>query len=173
MEICKNKSSNKIIIYQMPLFERIFAIFSMIGFLLFAILALFILSHESIQEFSEVLGLLFIALLYNFFMYFQVFKVYICLDIEKQMLIIREDPGFKQEVIPLNYVKYMEVSDDIVYKTTFELNIICKSHTRIIKSWSEHFSRRLAMFNVYKRQTERLKIFADQCNKYLNNRTAD
>lgn len=163
----KNESSNKdkIIIYQMPLLERLIGIFSAMVLTSIPVVCL-ILGYESKLE---IIILLLCMILYCIFIYFNAFKTYICLDIKNQKLIIREDPGIHSIKIDMDDVIDLHVVDGVEYKYLFTIDInYISGHTKKIKSWSHHPSCRLAMFNVYGRQTKRLKKFCYECNCILS-----
>ncbi len=161
----KNKSMNKtkVIIYQMPLLERIMGIFSAI-FLTLIPIACLILGFE---RKLEMIILLLVMIAYCAYMYFLVFKTYMCLDIKNKKLIIREFPGIKKRELSLENIKGIQISDDPQYKQSFTIDINYMGYTEKIISWSAHPTCRLALFGVYRRQTKRLKKFAKKCNAYL------
>lgn len=162
----KHCLNRKVIIYQMPLFERIMGIFSAIGLTLIPIVCLFI----GVEKIFEMVILLLVMLMYSVFMFFCAFKTYICLDVDNKKIIIREFPGIKKQELPLDNLKEIKISDDTQYKNLFTLDINYVGYSKKINSWSTHPSCRLAMFNVYGRQTKRLKKFILKCEKYLKNR---
>lgn len=153
----------------MPLFERIMVVLSALVLTALPILGLTLPLYENKKELMLCIVILFAAILYCVFVYFEIFKIYICLDIINQKLIIREYPGIKKEEISIIYVNDLKVSDGKEYKDLFALDINCKGFTKKISSWSTYPTRRLAMFNVYNRQTRRLIKFAERCNEYLKN----
>lgn len=165
MENLKSGFSNKIIVYQMPLFERIMGIFSMVVLTSIPILGLIIPLYESKKELIVVLVLLIAMILYCFFMYFNIFMTYICLDVKNKKLVIRESPGFKKEELYLDNIIDIKVSDGIDYKELFTIDIHCNGYTKKIISWSTE--PRLTLFNTYKRQIKRLKNFTEKCNQVL------
>lgn len=164
----KNKSLNKkrITIYQMPVFERIIGILSSIILTTIPVVAL----ATGIEKKAGMIVLLMCMVVYCIFMYLNVFKTYICLDIENKKLIIREEPGIKKEELFLDNIVEIAICDGEKYKDLFTINIRCAGYTKKVISWSAHPTCRLAMFGVYKRQTKRLKKFAMECNQYLKNR---
>lgn len=153
----------KIIIYQMPLFERIMAVFSAIVLSAIPIIGL-ILGFERI---GGMIILLLAMIVYNVFIFFISFKTYICLDVKEKKLIIRENVGLKKEELFLDGITDMKVSEGTTVKTLFTIDINYENYTKKIISWSAHPTCRLAMFSVYKRQTKRLKKFTNKCNEYL------
>lgn len=166
----KSKSLNngKLVIYQMPLFDRIVGIWSVIMFTGLAVFGL-ITGYE--RKNSIIILLVMIA--YGIAMFFNVFKTYICLDIQNNKLIIREDPGFKKEEISLGLIKDIEISNDVRRKEFFTIDI--KYHTGFTKriaSWTPT-GYNISMFAGYKRQTKRLKKFILKCKPYLNNELSD
>lgn len=173
MKNLKNGFSNKITIYQMPLLERVLGLFSVMVLLPLPILGLSIPLYSNSNELLLVIILLISMIIYSIFMYLNIFKTYICLDVQNQKLIIRESPGFKKEELYTDNIIDIKVSDGIKYKELFTIDINYGSYTKKINSWSAHPTCRLAMFGVYRRQTKRLEIFAKLCNEYLNNRTTD
>ena len=153
----------RIIIYQMPLFERIMAVFSAIVLSAIPIIGL-VLGFEKI---GGMIILLFAMIAYSVFIFFISFKTYICLDVKENKLIIREDFGIKKEELFLDGIIDMKVSEGTTVKTLFTIDINYGNYTKKITSWSVHPTCRLAMFSVYKRQTKRLKKFTDKCNEFL------
>ena len=153
----------KIRIYQMPVLERILGIFSAIVLTAIPISGL-ILGFERI---GGMVILLLAMIVYDVFVFWISFKTYICLDLKENKLIIREDFGIKKEELFLDSITNIEVSDGTNVKTLFTIDIHYGSHTKKIISWSAHPTCRLAMFRVYKRQTERLKRYIAKVNTYL------
>ena len=167
MKNSKNGSSNKIITYQMPIFERILATFS--AFFLSVIPAVYLLIplYDNTKELLLGITGLIAVLAYDIYTYFCVFKTYICLDMYGKKLVIRE---FMQaeRVVYLEDVAYLAVTVDPENHNIFSLDINHVSYVQKINSWSTHPSCRLAMFSVHKRQTKRLRDFAHKCNQHLN-----
>lgn len=161
----KSKSLvKKIIIYQMPLFERIMGSFSAIGLTSIPLLCIIM----GVEEIFSLVFLLLIMIIYSIYMFFCVFKTYICLDLANKKLIIREFLTKKQE-FSLNNFKDIKIVEDKQYKDLFVIDITFAGYHEKIQSWSTHPSCRLAMFNMYERQTKRLKKFISQCEEYLKN----
>ena len=163
----KNGYSNKLIIYQMTLLDRILGIGSAVLLTGIPIICL-------ILDFEYKLGmiiLLLVMIVYCVFMYFNIFKTYIYLDAINSKLIIREVPGLKKEELFLDNIISITVSDGIHTKECFTIDINMHGYTRKIYSWSIPPSARIAMFGGYKRQTRRLKKFCETCNEYLKHRT--
>lgn len=164
----KKKSLNKNIIkiYQMPLIERILAVFSAVVLTSIPILSLFL-------GFEQKLGMIILFLcmiLYCIFIFMIVFKTYIFLDIDNQKIIIRENPGNKKKELPLNNLIDISVVNDPKNNRLFTINFNYTGYVHKIISWSAHPSCRLVMFNVYGRQTRRLKKFIFKCNLYFKNK---
>jgi len=157
---CLNK---KIIIYQMPLFERIIGLFSAIVLTSIPVICLFI----GVEKTFTMVILLLVMLMYSFFVFFCAFKIYICLDWNNKKIIIREFPGIKKQELPLDNLKEIKISEGIQYKNFFTIDINCVGYSKKINSWSTHPSCRLAIFNVYGRQTKRLKKFILKCQTFL------
>ena len=166
MKNLKNGSSSKIIIYQMPLFERILAIFSAIFLSVIPAAFLLIPLHHNTQELLLGIAVLIAVLAYDVYTFFCVFKTYICLDIYGKKLIIRE---FLQaeRVVGLEDVACLAVTFDPKYNNIFSLDINHSSYTEKITSWSTHPSCRLALFCVIERQTKRLRNFVRKCNQHI------
>ena len=153
----------KIRIYQMPFLERMLGFFS--AFVITAVpISGLILGFERI---GGMIILLLAAIVYDLFIVRISFKTYICLDVKENKLIIREDFGTKKDEMFLDSITGIEVSDGANVKTLFTIDIHYGSHTKKIISWSAHPTCRLAMFRVYKRQTERLKRYIAKVNTYL------
>lgn len=150
----------------MPLFERILAVFSAIVLSAIPIIGLLL----GFERRGGMIILLLAMFAYDVYIFFISFKTYICLDIEKNKLIIREDFGIKKEELFLDGIIDIKVSDGITIKTLFTIDINYGIYTKKIISWSAHPTCRLAMFGVYKRQTNRLKKFTNMCNNYLRNK---
>ena len=158
---CLNK---KIIIYQMPLFERIMGLISAIVLTSIPVSCLVI----GVEK-NAVVILLLAMLMYSIYIVFCAFKTYICLDVSNKKIIIREFPGIKKQELPLDNLKELKISDGTQYKDLFTIDINYVGYSKKINSWSTHPSCRLAMFNVYVRQTKRLKKFILKCEKHLKN----
>ena len=166
MKKSKKRSSNKIIIYQMTLLDRILGVWSGILLTSLPIIGL-------ILGFEQVMGmiiLLFAMIIYCVLMFFNVFKTYICFDIKNNKLIVRETPGFKKEEFLLENILSIEVSDGFYTKEFFTININMLGYTKKISSWSDPLKSRISMFGEYKRQTKRLKKYCEECNRYLSNK---
>ena len=162
----KSKSLvKKIIIHQMPLFERIMGSFSAIGLTSIPLLCIIM----GIEEIFSVAVFLLIMIIYSIYMFFCVFKTYICLDLVNKKLIIREVLTKKQE-FPLNNFKDIKIVQDKQYKDFITIDINFVGYNKKILSWFTDPSCRLAMFNMYERQTKRLKKFISQCEEYFNNK---
>lgn len=153
----------RIIIYQMPLFERIMAVFSAIVLSAIPIIGLFL----GFERIGGMIILLLAMIAYSVFVFFMSFKTYICLDVKENKLIIREIFGLKKEELFLDGIMDMKVSEGTTVKTLFTIDINYGQYTKKITSWSVHPTCRLAMFSVYKRQTKRLKRFTAKCNEFL------
>jgi hypothetical protein len=167
MKKLKKKFSNKIIIYQMTLLDRILGMGSVLFFVGLPVVSLIL----GLEYKFEIAVFLLIMIVYSIFMYFNVFKTYICLDIKNSKLIIRETPGLKSEEISLDSILDIKIFDGVYTKEFFTININMQGYTKKIESWSVPPSSRIAMFGRYKRQTKRLKKFCDECNRYLNTKT--
>ena len=113
MKKLKNGFSNNIIIYQMPLIERILGIVSAVFLTLLPIVGLIVPLYEDIKEFFMLLGLLLAMIMYCIFMYFIVFKTYICIDIKNNKIVIRKFPGYKKEELSLYGLVDIKVSDGL------------------------------------------------------------
>lgn len=166
MKKSRKEFSNKIIIYQMTLLDRILGIWSVILLIGLPVVCL-ILGFE--YKLEMILFLL-VMIVYSIFMYFNIFKTYICLDIKNNKLIIRENPGLKKEELFLDSIHDIKISDGIYNKEFFTIDINMQGYTRKIDSWSTPPSSRIAMFAGHKRQTKRLKKFVLKCNTYLKSR---
>lgn len=162
----KKGSSNKIIIYQMTLLDRILGLWSAILFTILPIVGLIL----GIEPVVVVIVFLLLAVFYWVLMFFGVFKTYICLDIKNNKLIIRESPGFKKEELFLENIISIEVSDGVYTKEFFTIDINMPGYTKRINSWSIPPSSKTSMFGGYKIQTKRLKKFCEKCNQYLYNK---
>ncbi len=166
MKNLKNGSSNKLIIYQMPLFERLLGAFSAIALTVIPLTYLFIPLYKNPKEFALGVVILVTMIAYCVFMYLCIFKTYICFDLGGNKLVIREFLQTKKE-IPLTDIARLTLSDDLIRKGIFSLDINRIGYTQQILSWSTHPSCRLAMFRVYERQSKRLRKFVDKCNQYF------
>ena len=108
-------------------------------------------------------------IMYSIYMFFCVFKTYICLDLANKKLIIRELLTKKQE-FPLNNFKDIKIVQDKQYKDFITIDINFVGYNKKILSWFTDSSCRLVLFNMYERQTKRLKKFISQCEEYFNNK---
>ena len=156
------KKLNKIIIYQLPLFEKIVYLTSALGLTSISIFCLFIDIRIVLKIF-----LLLAMFSYNVGIFYLVFKTYICLDLLNKKIIIRECPGFRKEEISLIGIINFSVLYDEKAKHYY-LNIRYSYFEKKIDSW---FIMREAMLVLFPniRQSKRLKKFADECNEYLLN----
>lgn len=161
MKQSKTESSNRIIIYQMPLFERVMMSFSAIVFILLGI------GWILVDDKAAATVILLCIMAYCVLAFLDIFMVYICLDIKNSKLIIREAPGIKKQELLLSSIVEIKISDGVPYKEFFTIDVICKGYTVKVVSWSAYPTCRLAMFGIYKRQTKRLCAFAKKCNEYL------
>ena len=82
---------------------------------------------------------------------------YICLNTNNKKIIIREFPGIRKQELSLDKLKELKISDGKQYKNLFTIDINYIGYSKKISSWSTHPSCMLAIFNVYGRQTKRLK----------------
>ena len=162
----KDYLNKKIIIYQMPIFERIMGLFFAIVLTSIPVICVFI----GVEKIFPMIILLVIMLMYCIFIFFCAFKTYICLDIVNQKIVIREFPGVKKQEFPLDGLKELKISDGLQCKSLFTIDLNYIGYSKKINSWSTHPSCRLAMFNAYNRQIKRLKKFILKCEKYLTNR---
>lgn len=161
----KNKSLNKkIIIYQMTIMDRILAVLSCILFIFLPIFGLI----SGFEQVIEMIIFLLAMIAYSVYIFFCVFKTYICFDIKKNKLIIRESPGFKKEELVLEYILSIGVSDVTYLKKEFTIDINMPGYTKRINSWSGPSPFNISLFGSYKSQTKRLKKFCEKCNEYLN-----
>jgi hypothetical protein len=123
--------------------------------------------YQNEEELLKAFIILIAMLIYCVFAYFCVFKAYICLNVADNKLIIREDFGFKKTELCLDKFSDIKISDGIQCKELFTIDIKYDGHTQKIVSWSASPTCYLAMFSLYKRQTQRLKKFCEECNQYL------
>ena len=160
----KKKSSNKtqIIIHKMPLFERIFGIFSSVFLTSIPIACL-------CMGFENKLGmivLLFSMLLFCLLMYLNVFKTYICFDVVDNKIIIRD--GFKKEEFSTKKLINISVVNDCMYPKLFSLDFNFVDQMKKDYSWSSGPSSRV-LFSSKQSQRKRLEKFCEECNQYLSN----
>ena len=166
MKDLKNGFSNKIIIYQMTLLDRIFGIWSAI---LLTGLGIFGLIIDVEQKVAVVIYLI-AMIIYCLLIFYMVFKTYICLDIINNRLIIRENPGFSKRDIPLDCIKNITILDGDYCKENFIISINLQGNSIKIHSWSSPPDSRIAFFAGNKKQRKRLEQFCEKCNQYLNSR---
>ena len=162
----KNKSlnKNKIIIYQIPLFERILFIVSPFFLLAISIYGL-IGEYTKIGNIILVLCMIFCCL----FMPLEALKRYICLDLENKKLIIQEGPcSKKQEISIYGLVGFRVINWDKNSKSLFKLEVIFNGYTNEIYSWSVGMGSKYPILTTNLVQRKRLENFCEECNKYLN-----
>ena len=168
MKNSKNGCSSRIRIYQMPMLERALGCFTMMYEMFLAGGSIWLLiADEEIEALSMIavcFGMIFVCV----FMFFSVFKTYLCLDLKSGFFIIREFPGIKKQELELRNIRTIRLIDNPKMSNRFEISIDYAGFIVTIRSWSEHPSCRLAMFNMYNRQTKRLKSFIDRCNQYID-----
>ena len=167
MKNLKNGFSNRIIIYQMTLLDRVVGMWSALMFTALPIVGLLLGFENKIG----IIILLFAMVVYCIFMWFSVFKTYICLDVKNSKLIIRETPGLKKEELSLDAVTDIKISDGVNTKKLFTIDINMGGYVKQIKSWSTPPDSRISMFGGYKRQTKRLEKFCIKCNEYLKTKS--
>lgn len=165
MKKSKNGYLNKIIIYQLPLIDRILTIGQCL-LILIPVIGL-ILGFERV---IETIIILLVLIVYCIDINYAAFNTYICLDLVNNKLIIKEYPGIKKQEYNLDYIMNITISDGKYYKKYFTIDINFKTFTKKIKSWSESRSSKMALFGGYKIQTKRLKKFCEECNRYLASR---
>lgn len=156
------KKSNNKIIHKLPLSGRIMSIFSAIMLTALPIVML-ILGFE--PKINAVI-ILFAMLLYCFLTFLNVFKRYICLDIDNQKIIIRE--GTKKEELSMINLTELQVVDDQKYNL-FSLNIIFGGYIKKDFSWSTGPDSGV-LFGTLRGQRKRLEKFCEECNQYLKNK---
>ncbi len=172
MEAVKSNSTEQyskkcIRIYQLPLANRILNVVVSLCFTAFAV-ALICL------QISYAWLFLIFVIAFSVGLYFGTFQTYISIEPDKNLLIIKEPPGYKAKKIDLIYVKKLVFSDGIREKTHFTVDIVCKGFTEKISSWnfiSPYNS--FVLFNVYNRQKKRLEKFIAQANDLLERRAED
>ena len=163
MEKLKNRFLNNITLYQLPVFSKIGFISSATGLTLLVMFSLIVLDEKTLA-----ILLLIAFVLFDILMFFLVFKTYLRMDFNSKTFVIREFPGFKEINVDIEDIITIKVSKDYKYKT-FTIDILCKTKTIIIKSWSTGFTGFHLMFNNNKRQINRLIKFCKECNEYLQN----
>ena len=90
------------------------------------------------------------------------------MDVENEVIIFRDYPGFKEEKILAIYVNRIELNIDERTKD-FSIDIVFTGSSKQIFTWCRCGSRPpLLLFN-YVRQTKRIKPFVEKCNRYLSN----
>ena len=171
MKKVNDKNSNKIKIYQYPLADRILTAFSAISLPFLLISCIITKLYEDYKELLMMLLVLGALLIFAIYAWFLVFKTYICLDKEKNIIEIREFPGTKKEIFSLYGLIDVKVSNDSYSKSkkvfTFDLNYI--GYTKKITSWSSGPGS-LPLLGGYLRQRKRLEKFVIECNKYIKNK---
>lgn len=120
-----NKSM-RVVIYKMPLIERAMGGVSAVGLTIIPIACL-CLGYD--KKF-EMIALLIAMLLYSFLMYLNIFKTYICLDLDNEKLIIRN--GFKKDESTTTNLIDLQVEEDREYSGLFSLNINFVGYTKKI-----------------------------------------
>ena len=151
----------RVVIYKMPLIERAMGGVSAVGLTIIPIACL-CLGYDN--KF-EMIALLIAMLLYSFLMYLNIFKTYICLDLDNEKLIIRN--GLKKDELTTTNLIDLQVEEDREYSGLFSLNINFVGYTKKDFSWSSGFSARV-LFGSVRSQRERLEKFCKECNGYLN-----
>lgn len=152
--------SKKIKLYKLPLIEQIMCILSAIGLTAIPVA----LIGWEVYNF-EVIILLIVMIFVCILMYVSAFDSYICLDFEKQELIIRDGIATKKETIKLYCIEKIVCKDSERDKHLFTIQIKFKNSTlaREISDWST----RIGIFNSYNRQKRRVLKFSDRCNRLL------
>ena len=162
----KNGFSNnkKLILYLTPLFERICAFITMI-FLSLMVIAFFFVSQ---MKSYELISCLLFILGIDIYIICEL-RSYIAIDFDSNNLIICEFPGSKREIISLYQIQEMKLSFDPQEKLVFTIDILQKNGDILkIYSWGGARGMRHLYFNSFKRQTQRIKKFLNQCNTHIN-----
>ncbi len=162
-----NFLNKKLIIYQLPLFERTAFLLSAIFLTAIPVICLCLPNAYEDQTHIIFIVLLLAMIVYDIYIFFGVFKLYVCLDFKCNKLIVRERIGFKKWEVPLVNVKSLCVTEGQNGYFTFDVKV---NSTNIkLKGFCETtFGRGGVPFNGYKRQTNRLKKFCDEVNLYLS-----
>ena len=152
-------------LYQFPLITRIANLFA--AFWLSALpFVAFLKKGFSWQVFLFLL----ICILFDVLIFFSVFKTYLCLDLGRNALILRERNGYKAKIFPLDQIKEIRFSDGVPeeYREFFTIDIVfTNGYVERIKSWSSPAANRIMIFNMYARQKNRLLKFTQECNEIL------
>ena len=161
----KNKSLNKtcLIIYNMPLLDRILGLFSSVILTIIPIVCLF-LNYE--HKFNMII-LLIALLFFCFIMYLDAFKRYICFDVDNNKITINK--GLKKEELSTLWLTSITVETDTKCPNLFSLNYNFLGHSKKDYGWSTGPSFRV-LFGSVRTQKRRLEKFCQECNKHLNNK---
>ena len=155
-------SKNILKLYHLPLLERILSLHSAVVFVFLPVFVLFV------APFSwRTLFFLLVSLLFGVLTFFNVFKAYICLDLNRELLIIRDPFGFSQKTVPLRLVQQLRFSDGLGDGKAFTIDIVYDGYVEKIKSWGSGYGANLVLFNRYSRQKKRLLKFTQECNEIL------
>lgn len=163
----KKKSLDNVIIYQLPTTAKIAALASAIGLSLFSIAGLIIsvIDYER-EDFLMSLLVCLLFAIYDVYIYFVVFKTYLRLDLNSNEFVIREFPGFNEQIIRVNHLKQITIEND-VKRSIFYIVIYSQGGVKKIDSWSMGTPGFKLLFNNNARQIQRLEEFFSQCNDYL------
>ena len=165
MKNLKNGISNKIIIYKIPIVERIVMMLSAITMTFIPLICIIASLFNNDIELIKMIFLLIIMIFVSFVMYFSAFKTYICFDVDNNKITINE--GLKKEEISIYGLMSITVETDTKYPNLFSLNYNFVGYTRKDYSWSTGLSSRV-LFGSVRTQRRRLEKFCEECNKYLS-----
>ena len=165
MKNLKNGISNKIIIYKIPIVERIVMMLSAITMTLIPLICIIASLFNNDIELIKMIFLLIIMIFVSFVMYFSAFKTYICFDVDNNKITINE--GLKKEEISIYGLMSITVETDTKYPNLFSLNYNFVGYTRKDYSCSTGPSSRV-LFGSVRTQRRRLEKFCEECNKYLS-----
>jgi len=160
----KDKSSNKkrIIIFEWPFYSRILLLISAIVFPAILIFNVFTGQCNKLESILIFIG----SALYIILVFFEVFKNYICIDINKKELIIREWGGFKKEIISIDRVHEIKIDTNRIGRENFPIIIVLYGYIKRIKSWNI-YNGRYSCLERFSKRIKRIEKFCKECNEYL------
>ena len=159
----KDKSSNKkrIILFEYPLYFRIILLTSAILFPGILIFNVFTGQCNKLESILIFIG----SALYIILVFFEVFKNYICIDINKKELIIHEWSGFKKEIISIDRVHEIKIDTNRIGRENFPIIIILYGYIKRIKSWNIIYRTGIEKF---RKRIKRIEKFCKECNTQTN-----
>ena len=166
MSNSRNGSSSKIILYKKPILDKIVRIVASLAFTSLPVIGLILDFGRTL----EVVLILICMLGCCFLTYLDVFRSYVCLELDTNKLVISK--GLKREefsgedLLGLQVVEYHELERRLVLKIDF------RGYSKENDGWSylHHYRTFIGSLDA---QKKRMEAFCEQCNAYLSSRNPE